>query len=244
MTDRPDSSRTPTRPPHGANGPTPSRILDRNNNFVPINSTPVSNTYGRQAGNFREFAARHSQGLSPPRLRRSGPQHTAVWHDLHTGFTPEGGLVDSPSQQESPPRLVLSPSQYNEALSNPESAPIRLLEDIERDLDNQIRDLQAVIRNNQEQLLRTRHHHRIVTGIIRNANGRVRTQHGIRARSPLTQEDNFVEGRIFHEYRTPANTPVPVRTPDVRRRGRGRQRRYSLDGTRRRFLEEKDQIKF
>ena len=92
MTDRPDDRRTPPPPPGEANGPTPGRVL-RNNNFVPI--TPPR-TPPRQVGSFREFARRHSQvapqGLSPPRLRRSGREHSAVWRDLgpneiHTVFT-------------------------------------------------------------------------------------------------------------------------------------------------------------
>jgi len=156
--------------------------------------------------------------------------------------------VDSPSAfqpiEESPPRLALSPSQYNEALSNPQNAPISLLEEIEHDLDDQMRDLRAVIHNNEQALRRIEHHHGLITRIIQQNNGRVRRRHNIRARSPLTEQTQFTPGRIFHTHTTPVNTPVPVRTPDVRRQGRGRQRRYSLDGTRRRFLEEKEQIKF
>lgn len=236
MTDRPDSRRTPLPSPSGANGPTPSR---RMGNFTPIDRTPVRDTYGRQVGDFRTFAARHN----PPQLRRlNRPEHSAEWHEM--SISPDNDLVSSPSQQDSPPRLALSRSQYSEALSNPQGAPISILQEIERDLDDQIRDLQAVIRNNQEQLLRVRRHHGIVIGIIRNANGRIRRVYGVRARSPLTQEDNFTPGRIFHEHRTPANTPAPVRTPDsMYRTPNSRQRRYTSDGSRR-FLKEKEKIKF
>ena len=151
MTDRPDSRRTPLPSPSGANGPTPSR---RMGNFTPIDRTPARDTYGRQVGDFRTFAARHTQH-APPQLRRlNRPEHSAEWHEM--SISPDNGLVSSPSQQVSPPRLALTPSQYSEALSNPQAAPISILQEIERDLDDQIRDLQAVILNNQELLLRVR----------------------------------------------------------------------------------------
>ena len=222
----PDSIRTPLPSPSDANARTPSRMLG---------GTP-HRTPPRQRDSFRDFVA-----TRPPQLRRTdsldlGP--SALWSPLS-----DEPLVNSPSQQ-TPPRLMLSRSQYNEALSNPQNAPMSLLLEIERDLDDQIRDLEAVIHNNRESLVRLRRHHHLIADIIHQQNGRTRRRHGIRARSPLSQQDNYVEGRIFHEHRTPSNTPVPVRTPDVRQRGRGRRRRYSLDGTRRRFLEEKDQIKF
>ena len=233
-----DPSQTPPPSPGVRQAPTPGHYSLDNENRTP---TPG------------HYSLDNENRTPPPHfigLRRVGREHNAeVWqNDMHTGYTPEGGMVDSPSQdspsQQSPPRLVLSPSQYHEAMSNPQNAPISLLEEIERDLDDERRDLEAVIHNNQERLLRVRRRHNLIMGIIRNNGRRVRRL-GVRARSQLTTEQRpFVSGRIFTEHRTLVNTPVPVRTPDVRRRGRGRQPRYSLDGTRRRYLEEKSVVKF
>ena len=188
MTDRPDSRRTPPPSPGVSQAPTPGRHLDNENRASPPGLRRTDDDEFYAQGHHLDNANR-----TPP------PEHnTEVWHEMHTGFTPEGGMVDSPSAD--PPPLNLGPGH----LTSPELniTPLEMFLRLADDQRDNIYDLNQVIANNQAELARAQERLRQLDRFIRIQ--RISNRRHSGRRSPLSN------------VTTPVR-PVPLSPPPIRR---------------------------
>jgi hypothetical protein len=207
-----DPSQTPPPSPGVSQAHTPGRHLD--NEYRP----------GLRRTSGPEFYAQghhlvNENSTPPPGPRRMGPEHnTEGWHEM-PWFTPEEGMVGSPSAD--PPPLSLGRGH----LTSPELniTPMEMLHSLADDQRYRIRDLNQVIANNQAELARAERRLGELVQFIR-VQGNLNRRHSGRT-SPLsnvtTPEMPVVTTPVRPVDTTPVR-PVPrIRgPPPIRRRVR------------------------
>jgi uncharacterized coiled-coil protein SlyX len=196
-----DPPRTPPPSPGVSQAPTPGHPMD--NEYRP----------GLIRTDGPEFAAlgHHRDNEN----RTHTPEHNTSMHEMHTGFTPEEGMVDSPSAD--PPPLNLGPGHFTSPELN--ITPLEMFLRLADDQRDNIYDLNQVIANNQAELARAERRLGELNRFIRIQ--RISNRRLSGRRSPLST----VTTPVRHVVTTPVR-PVPsIQGPPPRPRPRRRRER-------------------